>query len=597
VIQQGSRVVIAPVSRLRRLVFLLEPDARWVYLGKNIEKRIRVETLLGSVRKFPLGGRLHGATGSLRQPFLDFVGEVGARQRDSITWWSTAFSWKSSDLFLLVCYLGLTQDLIREAGEGKRQLIILVEDAWLFNQMKGIWKGDDKVRIEGGVSLWPQKARGLTSCLIKRAWWLVRVMRHYVSQRWEWGARSIDSPRRPAAAIYSYPLTRCLRNDGGWQDPFLPKVDHLLATLGYEVRRFSPPEARGLEQKIAERHQYFYPLILYASASGVVRSLFAFWWAQWPEELKIGGHPVGYLVDREWWMEMGRSSLCVYRMFYECLRSMLRTGEWRLIVYPYENQPWEKMLCLCARGRKIRTVGIQHAIFSSYSMAYFLGASEAGTMPLPDIICASGPYPERLLVEGGTPRNRLRLAGSVRYGHLTGNGTERPSLEHKPAPMTEILVALPIDIHMVRHLLAAIRDAFPSGGVEEGLRFHIKTHPMCPLRDKDIGFPVVRAPDDFRQAVEMCGLVIFAGSTTGPEAIAMGRKVLRYRPEMLLNVDPSEAYSDSIPTCSEENMRDSVLTLIHDSTRQESGEIAEATSRKLFAPLEPKVLLEIFQPL
>lgn len=596
----GPCVVFALAKDAREAGLLSGADGRWVFLGKDVEERRRIEALFGSSRRYALAGKLHEVAARLRRPFLDFVSEVGALQRDAITWWSTAFAWKSgtvSDLFLLVCYLWVVRELIEKTRREGPSLLVIIEDPWLFRQIEEAFRGDDGVQFSGRAPLWPSKIRSVLLGVGKRTWWLTRVAGNHVWQRWMWGMRRVDVPERPAAALYSFPLERCLGGEGGWHDPFLPGMDSLLESLGYEVRWFSPPIASGLEREVAKRRRCFHPLILYAGATGVGRALRAFWWPTWPERLEVSGVPVRYLVQREWWEEIGRSGLCVYRLTYECLRNMLGAGTWKWIVFPFENQPWEKLLSLCAREAGVRTVGVQHAIFSVYSMPYFLGAGEADRMPLPDRICASGPYSLNLLAEGGIPQERLRMPGSVRFGHLGGNGSGEAAPAIVPAPLSEILVALPIDVHLARHLLAAVRAGFPSGGKEEGLRFHIKAHPMTPLDDEDIGFPAVRAPADFKKALELCGLVIYVGSTVGAEAAAMGRRVLRYRPELLLNVDPSEVYGDAIPTCSESDLRVAVLVQARNTAPVPHGaeENVRSCARQVFMPLDREALADVFR--
>lgn len=594
----GPCVVFALAKDAREAGLLPGADGRWVFLGKDVEERRRIETLFGPSRRYVLAGRLHEVAARLRRPFLDFVSEVGALQRDAIAWWSSAFAWKMwgySDMFLLVCYLRLAEALVRDASsEGGAPLLIVIEDPWLFRQIGDRYGQRGDARLHGTASLWTVKLRAIALCVMKRGWWLVKTMRNYRRQRLAWGPGPMAEPQQAGAAIYSFPLRRCLTPGDGWHDPFLLNTDAMLQSQGCEVRRFSPPESGGFEGEIAGRRRYFIPLILYATVGALLRSLSAFWRPRWPHSPEIDGQAVRFLMTREWWIELERSSLCVNRMFYECASRMFRRARWKVVVFPYENQPWEKMLCACARQCGVRTVGIQHAIFSVYSMAYFLGSGESTRMPLPDVICASGPYLARLLAEGGTPADRLRMTGSVRYGHL--GGAARPQAQRlKPAPGAEILVALPIDPHMTRHLLAAIREAFPSGGVEGGLRFHIKPHPLCPVSEEDIGFPAVRAPDDFQRALESCGLVIFVGSTVGAEAMALGRRVLRYRPELLLNVDPSEVYGEQIPTCGDADFRAVVLAQV--AGAEPAGPAAEADSqactRQIFVPLDREMLAGI----
>ena len=73
----------------------------------------------------------------------------------------------------------------------------------------------------------------------------------------------------------------------------------------------------------------------------------------------------------------------------------------------------------------------------------------------------------------------------------------------------------------------------------------------------------------------------------------MGRRVLRYRPELLLNVDPSEACGERIETCSETDLRDVVLAQVMDPNNLEPGE-DDAWARQIFAPINRDLLAEIF---
>lgn len=596
--REDNPVVITSIAGLSRASRRRDSYDQWLYLGKNVEQRNHVEFLLGAENRWRLGERLHQVASELRQPFLDFVSEIGQNQTNRISWWSSTFSWKvwgASDLFLLVCYLGMARAITQEAISRGTRLLVVVEDPWLLRQLKENSGGKGTVCFDNGGGLWRQKFLLVCQGLVKRVGWLLRVLRHRGRQRRTWADRKNKVPIRASVAIYTYPMSRCLRDNGGWADPFLPGLDQFIARLGYDVVRFTPPERNGFEDEIAQRHEYFQPLILFATLGVVLRSLTAFWWPRWPKSMNVAGLPVNRLAEREWWLEQSRSSLCIYRLFYECLRRMIRAGEWKLIVYPYENQPWEKMIALCARERGIRTVGVQHSAISVYYMSYFLGTYESRHMPLPNLILTSGPYPHKLLTEGGNPIKQLKMCGSIRYDHLTNQDENQSQAPMDAAPRTEILVALPIDIHMSRHLLAAIRWAFPSGGREEGLNFQIKAHPMTPVTDSDVGFPSVDAPTNINDAFQNCGLVIFIGSTVGPEAIALGRTVLRYRPELLLDVDPSEPFGDSIPTCSDTNMRETILQLTRSGHETTVAGHEQANIGQVFAPLNRAMLEEVFR--
>ena len=593
-LKQDHLVLVTCLRGLKRLPQGEITYRRWLYLGKDVKRTRRVEWMLGKEHRWECGEKLHQAAANLRQPFLDFVADIGAQQRDQLSWWSSRFSWKmwtASDLFLLICFLSVAQEIIQEAISRKIGLLLVVEDCWLAHQLEENLAGlHANVHFAHVGWLGREKSRAIVLGIARRAWWLWTMLRNYIRQRWVWPGETPDPPSGPTVAIYSYPLLSSLQNSRGWHDPQLPGLDRILQELGYEVIRFSPPDCVGFEAELAMRRAYFRPLILWATVGGIWRSLRAFWWPRWPGHPSVNGLPVQRLVEREWWMEIGRSSLCSFRMFYECLRGMLRRGEWRWIAIPYENQPWEKMIVLSAQESGIRVVGIQNAILSRYYLPYFLGAGEAERMPLPDIICVSGPYAYRVLIEGGNPPERLHLCGSIRYPHVNGSSPQKLT----SAPRSEILVILPIDPYMCEHLLAAIRAAFPTGGVEEGLRFHIRPHPMLPVRSEHIGFPAKIIPSDFHDltaALRACGLVIFYGSTVGFEALAVRRAVLRYRCELLLDVD--EVYDDVVPVCSDDDFRDAVLTLVRDRRHARSADSPQEIVPPLFASFDRRKLEDV----
>ncbi len=571
------------------LVFARQTDAEWLYLGKEVSPRMNVETALGRERHRRLGTRLHRVAEELRGPFLDFVAEVGALQTHSIRWWSTSFSWKNwgaSDLFLLICYLKLAEDTVREAVRTRTSLLIQIEDPWLFDQLRKNLSEEPGLRFGGNPNLLRRKVSATITGLMRRIAWFPDVCLRYWRQTRAWPKKVEEPANTPGVGIYSFPMERCFRPNRDWHDPFLPGMDAFLRAQGHAVFRFSPPESGGFERELADRSSYFRPLILYATLASILRSWFAFWRPIWPEVPAVDKTPVGTLALREWWREVALTALCANQLYYECLIFMLRQVPCNWLVYPYENQPWEKLTVLAARNAGFRTIGVQHAAWSKFYMSLFQGNSDAGRMPSPEFILTSGEYSQNLLESNGIPPKRLRMCGSFRHGHLA-NSESGPSDEPlPPAPRTEVLVVLPIDAPMSDHLLLAIRNSRQG---TEGLRFHIKPHPSRQIDVERLGFPAVAAPKDIVEAFERCGTVLFVGSTVGPEAVAMGRAVLRYRPELLLDVDPSEAYGDSIASCDDSDLLEKLIELIQAAETPQAEEQAST-----FAPLDRDLLAEVF---
>ncbi len=573
-----------------------ERGARWLYLGKRTVPRQRLEVDFGRERALHLGDRLHGAAERLRQPFLDFVSEVGALQPDTVTWWSTSFSWKNwgaSDLFLLICYLEVAREVAEEAIFKNSPLLIAVEDPWLRRQLRANFGDRGEIRFQSNEHLLWARLRALFVGGVKRKTWALDVAWRLGKQRLLWRRPKHDKSAR-TIGIYSFSMTRCFEPNDEWRDPFLPGLDAILESVGFDVFRFAPPESRGFERELASRSSYFRPLILEVTLSSIVRTSLTFWRPRWPTRMRVASLDVGQLALREWWQETARTSLFAFRFYDECLRRMLQEGACEWIVYPYENQPWEKLTAFRAKQAGVRTAGIQHNALSRFYMSYFLGDGDSDRMPLPDVVFSSGPYPHRVLSEGGMPQDRLVMTGSLRYDHVarelakTENGTPLGD-----APREDVLVVLPIDMAMSAHLLDAIRRGVVRERGAGDLRFHIKPHPTRRLDIDAIGFPAVMAPDDVGDALGQCGTVLFVGTNVGPEAVGLGRLAVRYRPELLLNVDPAEAYGDAIPSCDDTNVIERLSELVNSRVPAQSHRLNEITA-EIFAPPDRELLKDVF---
>lgn len=561
-----------------------------------------MESLFGTECRWELGEKFHRITAALRQPFLDFVAEVGVLQKDPVIWWSTRFSWKiwtASDLFLLVCYLHLAKQAIEEAKAQGIPLLIVVEDPWLLRQLKENFREDHpNVQVTGEAWLIGEKGKAVLVGLLKRLGWLLKTVRDYARQRAVWPKMGVCLPPHAACAVFSVPQPSSFGENGSWVDPYLPQIDEILKESGQEVVRFSLPESSGFERELAKRAGYFQPLILWATGGAVLRALRILWWPHWPKRCAVGELPIQRLCEREWWLEVSRSSLCAFRLFSESLDRMLAHGSLRWVVTFYENQPWEKLLALTARRYGVRVVSIQNAVVSLMYLSYFLGKGEDGRMPLPDRIVTSGPYPQKVLLEGGTPDDRLVPCGSIRYNNLTNGTGFKWTDEGSRRFRSQVLVVLPIDRTMAQHLLAAIRCAFPDGGREEGIGFSIRPHPMCPIRPEEVGFParvLSSSFTDLKDSLRLSDLVLFIGSTVGLESLHAGKVVLRYRSELLLDVD--EMYDPEVPVLSDDTLREEILRWVKNRERFLPVGSADAIVSKLFTPFNRDRFKEIFEPM
>ncbi len=591
-------VLLHTGSRFKPEADLLCEGAKWVYLGKDLIKREVLSHKLGEKQLLPLGDRLHRIAEKLRQPFLDFIADLGRIQQDQLGWWSSTCAWKNStasDLFLLICYEHTVDELLTEQGD--TPLIIVVEDSWFYNQLKETYGGRSDVQFQQNPRLWTACLKADLLGMTARIVWAIRLVRNFVVQRWFWKGSVSQCPERQVA-FHSYPQVRCLRGEEGWNDPYLGDLDRQLEAAGFTVRRFSNPELGGLEEALARREHYFIPLILFLSFQGLFRALLATWRPRWPAEPEICGLPVNLLLLREWCLDRWRSSYLLYRVFLDCAMRFFEREPVMAVVYPYENHPWEKMLILAARRHKVATLGHQHGGgIATFMLPYFFGQGEAEYAPMPDIIMTSGPYSHQLLASGGTPPDRLVMGGSLRYHGYAQMLGKTPS----PGAVNtrRVLVALPIEKQLAQHLILALRRAFPDGGVADGITFLVKAHPMCPIDPDSFQWPVATATGAFQDAVHSSTIVLYAGTSTGLEALAMGRRALRYRSELLLNTDRGEFLtSPHVMDCGDSDMRTCVLSAVAETGESPTSHAIQAILvREVFPPVDREAWIRTVQRL
>jgi len=268
----------------------------------------------------------------------------------------------------------------------------------------------------------------------------------------------------------------------------------------------------------------------------------------------------------------------------------------KAVIYPYENHPWEKMLVLAARLQKVATLGYQHGGgIARFMLPYFHGHGEAEWAPLPDVIFTSGSYSHQLLSTGGTPRERLVMGGNLRYQGLTQmlGGVPLPAND---GPMC-VLVTLPIERLLAQHLVLALKRAFPDGGANDGIRFLVKPHPMCPISVESSQWPVSIATGTFQDALRACTIVVYAGTSTGLEALAMGRKAIRYRSELLLNTDRGEFLTErQVKDCGDWDTRTCVMSAVREMTESPVRDAVQADFvKEVFPPVDWEVWIRTIQ--
>lgn len=505
----------------------------WIYLGKR--DRLNELTAAFGRPPEPLGDRLHRQARRLRRPFLDLVADLGERERDAPAWWAGTLAWKdpaASDLFLLCCYQALCLELVKEG----KPLAVAVEDDWLLSQLLINLRDNHAAEFRGAGHLPAAVAAAALLGAGRRLKWLARMIMSRLRQSRQSKGRTPDLTVPRQVILYSHLLPRSLV--GKWADHYLTGLDEELTAAGYKVLRIADTDATGFEAEVAERSDLVVPLILYAPPTAFLRAFFAV-----PPPVRtapLDGVSIELLLRREWWHDISRAGRCATLLLESALDALFSKARFEACVYPWENQPQERMLVLAARRAGVRTVGGQHTTLPDFMLHFHAGRGEADRAPMPDRLLACGAYPLEKLRREGFPVGRLLLGGSRRYP---------PGKAPGQAPIGDgVLALLPLDPATTRTLLGAM--ARLSRQVKD--KIVIKAHPAMGLKKEDLGFTAELADGPLDPVLARCGPVVFTGTTSGIEAWLAGHPVIRFRAEAQLDVDPCDMLGDEdLPTADE----------------------------------------------
>lgn len=590
-------LVVAPERAARAARTVAGCAFEWCYLGTDPSRRAAVAAALHGARWIRVGDAVTRVATEMKQPFLDWLDAIGRQQRNQVNWWASAFASNNpleSGLFLLVCYTRLVQEWLQTDREGPLRLVI-VEDPWLALTLRRHLARHPRVTWCGG---------SLGACLQDAMSWLAKIPRVMgatwlsairsfliVKRMFRHRADGFDDVPQPLTLIYTWIEPRSFSTSGTLTDGWTGRLKELLSRHGGCVKRLTPasvppsllPRLRPLAEQCVVTPRY---LTLFQIARAVCG------WSrlrQLPRVAQCRGWDYRFLLYREQLREWGQADFGYYRLGYVAMRELARRhGRCvQTIVYPFENQPWEKLLCLAWRAGAphVKLIGYQHVWVPSLLLPYSLAAGQSERAPLPDLIVANSAFNLACLIEGGYPASKLVNGGALQYEYLhaaswraTSNGA-RAAQTDRAARI--VLVTFPIARAYAWNLFAALLSEFRDPLLVDGepVRFVLKCHPGLPMERLAQG-PVTLPPwmavshAPLEQLLPDTDLLLYVGPTSSWwEARLHGVPVLKYRTD-LMDMDAGASVEGmQAPSCAHETLRTSVEGLLRQpSVRKRSDD-------------------------
>lgn len=549
-------IIVTLLNKIEKIKYLLNdnPEAKWCYIGKEVAKREKIANIFGLERRFYLKERLHKIAEKLRQPYLDFVAALGERQEDQLNWWASRFASKSNfqtDFFLLLCYKALVIELVQEMAS-KEGLVIFIEDPWLFVDLQNVNNSvtrQKNVKFLGYSNIFLNKFFYFTKGVIYRflltGWFVMAklLMRYYHNGR---KPKALEI-KNSAVCILNPAEMRAFK-DGLYVNNYMPGLTKLYERNGIPHFHLYPlPFPLSTARYVGRNKEILWPLINDAKFSSLAKRIFKYWKPSLNHNVldDINGYQISLLLERERWFEFSSVGFNLQLILLDALNYFFRKKWCNTIIYIFENQPWEKMLCMSAQRNDIKSFGYQHSSIWKFFLSQFAGKRESSFMPLPHKIITAGSYFAQLYKEGGIPEEKIAVGGAWRYSPLLNNVQNNGFLKRDNNSKIVIIVSLPIYISISKSMLKNISNMISNNHLNKGVELWLKPHTASSvsklniLNDFPCEYRVVNEP--FYELLKCVDIVISSASTSGLEAFLYGKKVIFYVPE---NFIPTGALFD-----------------------------------------------------
>jgi hypothetical protein len=531
----------------------------WIYFGSDARAYFSVRARIdGRARELAAGPLINDVMRKHREEILNF--DESVQPRNELRWNATDLAERNvfTSNFIHACCCALGLDRMLRTTED--DLLIVVDDALLGSRLAAIGRAHGReVESPGASPLAVVRARSVAAGLAHRLLFLGRlaatrraIRRRLDPQRMQpkldvllvtWADPETFSSEAPVErdtyfgtlpaelrasgqsvgflanpTTWIYPLDDILRNVGSAADPVVVPEETVrlrdgvaiaLSTLVAPARLSGPFEAGGLD------------------LSGLIA-----------DELR-----------REW---SKPRQLWALQFFYvgRFLAGQRRPAK---VIFPFENQPWEKTLRLGLRAAfsETESVGFQHTPVSEHWFPYFASRRDVAAGQLPDRLLTIGRHWCRLFAASGYPADRLEIVPALRHAHLADlRGARARGSDERSVVLVAGSIGPGDSLELVVKSLEALDEV-------AGMQVRIKLHPKLGVsqetferRVRDaLGGRALAANVSFvggsvLDALRDTDFVLYNTTSIAYEALALGIPVVFVESDFWFDIDPLPPESD-----------------------------------------------------
>ncbi|MBT4219674.1 MAG: hypothetical protein HOE26_06855, partial [Rhodospirillaceae bacterium] len=465
-------------------------------------------TTLDKARQLPrLGERLETAFDGIREDWWALGHKLGQTPSGRLAHAPTAAAY-NCDLGLMMAWTRLVENI----AAGPDTCLVVCDDPWVFRQLSNI----DGVTAGSSPGLFAASLKWMLRGFLARTRFAVRAALASLMLR---STRKNIGNGDASIIVYGHPDSNTDGHDAYFgplmkEIPDLKRLMHTDADVGFT-------QCLAADGRTAGLHGWGSPLF----ALGYI-------FQRWKPVAEDFAGVFSWLVRRAVAKENATAAIASNSWQIHCQDRWLNKQCPAIVVWPWENHPWERALCRTARQLAITAKGYQHAVVGPHQFNASPATNPDGLESVPDKVICSGPAYHHQLIDWGVPVERMCIGGAFRIARFDG--------EYYDANGPVFVATSSID-EITNEMMRAVENAR-----QPGRTFVVKTHPLYPqeiTESKD----VQRTPHTIPESLGISA-VFYGTGTSGLEGLLAGVPTFRIRPDdrVALDVLPDCASSIAV---------------------------------------------------
>lgn len=391
-------------------------NLKWVYIG-SFRGSEYVKDILKESNRIFIGKLIEEVLDAVRDNFVNYIDMISQQQNNKVLWYSSRMASKSIQTSMFEQYVYLK--VLEKFSEGSvEDTLIISDNREFFYNVGRIFSS--KVKILNKEKLGLRSSYSKLSGYAKIArycvfWFLSRFFKNN-----QIGVFDV--------LLHSWVDTRVFEKVPEYNDSYFRDLENVLTKAGYSVGRLT--SLRVSLRNILKLNKYFnniiYPLA-YASLQDFLKCAFS------KLTVTVDDQKLTSLDDIEILNTLLENEVCKenrtkihleYLLSFDSYKNIsLKIKEDASLIYPFENQPYEKMINLAFA--KFKRIAYQHSTIPYNWLNYRVSKDQNGACR-PRIILTIGRKWSSFLKKYYT-NSIIEEAGAVRFSYLF---KEKPEKKH-----------------------------------------------------------------------------------------------------------------------------------------------------------------------